>query len=99
MKPAELAELVSEVHDRGYVRGQRQAWLGLLQTAIRELRGAGVDVEEPSLALAAAVSELEQVRSSLREACADFGDNDWPDNLNLSDVLEKHLVAYLETDE
>lgn len=27
----------------------------------------------------------------LRQVCDEFGDNDWPDNLHLADVIEKHL--------
>lgn len=25
----------------------------------------------------------------------DFGDNEWPDNLHLADVIDKHLDRYL----
>jgi len=31
----------------------------------------------------------------LRELCGDFGDNDWPDNLHLVDIIEKHLIRPL----
>ena len=33
----------------------------------------------------------------LRQVCAKYGDNDWPDNLHLADVIEKHLLRNLET--
>lgn len=31
----------------------------------------------------------------LRELCAEFGDNSWPDTLHLADVIEKHLGKHL----
>jgi hypothetical protein len=32
---------------------------------------------------------------SENDLCADYGDNDWTDDLNLSDVIEKHLARHL----
>lgn len=29
--------------------------------------------------------------STLRQVCDEFGDNDWDETLNLSDIVEKHL--------
>ncbi len=34
--------------------------------------------------------------AALRRVCADHGDNDWPDNLSLADVIEKHLRQQLD---
>lgn len=33
--------------------------------------------------------------AALRSLCAEFGDNDWPDDLHLADVVEKHLGKHL----
>jgi len=48
------------------------------------------------LRLAARVRELEahldQARQYLRIECGELGDNDWPDDLHLGDVIEKHLA-------
>lgn len=43
-------------------------------------------------------AELERQRAivTLRRICGNHGDNDWPDNLHLADVLEKHLEKHLE---
>ena len=38
------------------------------------------------------VAERQEVVAILRRLCAEPGDNDWPDNLHLSDVIEKHLI-------
>lgn len=40
--------------------------------------------------------ERHQVVMALRSICSEFGDNDWPAELNLADVLEKHLRRHLE---
>jgi hypothetical protein len=39
--------------------------------------------------------EREKTISALRELCAAFGDNDWPNDLHLADVIEKHLGKHL----
>lgn len=52
------------------------------------------------------MSELDDVRAmrdrlwaervaaiaTLRIECAEYDDNDWPDNLHLADIIEKHLA-------
>lgn len=40
-------------------------------------------------------TERQETIKSLRGLCKDFGDNDWPDDLHLADVIEKHLGKYL----
>jgi hypothetical protein len=40
--------------------------------------------------------ERADIVRQLRIICADYGDNDWPDNLHLGDAIEKHLARYLE---
>lgn len=44
------------------------------------------------------IIERQEIIYQLRTLCGDFGDNDWPDDLNLVDVLEKHLAAHLYAD-
>jgi hypothetical protein len=39
--------------------------------------------------------ERKGIIAALRELCAAFGDNDWPDDLDLRDVIEKHLGKHL----
>jgi hypothetical protein len=41
-------------------------------------------------------NERDDVRKVLRCICEDFGDNDWPDDLHLVDVIYKHLYRHLE---
>ena len=39
--------------------------------------------------------ERAETVQKLRAICAEFGDNNWPDDLHLADVLEKHLLRNL----
>jgi len=41
------------------------------------------------------ISQRERTVAMLRMVCAEHGDNDWPDDLHLADVIEKHLARYL----
>lgn len=85
---------LEEMRDRAYIEGQRAAWRSQLRNALAELLACGDDDAETKLA--ALVLERDEIRSKLREVCEDFGDNEWSDDLHLGDVIEKHLVPYLE---
>ena len=45
------------------------------------------------------IIEREAAIRVLRCVCSEFGDNDWPDDLHLSDVIEKHLYRPLSRQE
>jgi hypothetical protein len=74
-----------------YVRGANAAWTQMLQVCLKGLMFEG-DLEAGR---ARWLIERAQAVHTLRMVCDDFGDNDWPDNLHLSDVIEKHLARYL----
>lgn len=40
--------------------------------------------------------ERDDAIKTLRQLCAEFGDNDWDDSLHLSDIINKHLGRHLE---
>jgi hypothetical protein len=44
------------------------------------------------------ILERERAISTLRQVCKEFGDNDWETNLDLSDIIKKHLERHLEKD-
>lgn len=44
---------------------------------------------------AAWILEREEAIAILRKVCAAYGDNDWPDDLSLGDVITRHLEKYL----
>lgn len=42
--------------------------------------------------------ERAEAIATLRAVCERVGDDEWPDNLHLSDIIEKHLVRHMESD-
>lgn len=76
--------------DRAYLDGKRAAMIELLTIIARELR------DDPVGQLAALKTERLQAIQQLRDVCAEHGDNDWPDELHLADVIEKHLARHLD---
>lgn len=81
------------MNERDYERGNRAAWSRMLQECVRQL---GID--DPAARGAAWILEREAAVAMLREACEHHGDNDWPDDLHMGDVIEKHLLRHLEAE-
>ena len=81
---------MKENEERAYSRGARQAWLTIMKEAMRNLGQDSKEWNDNRWRI-----EREETISTLRDLCGQFGDNDWPDNLHLSDVIEKHLVRPL----
>lgn len=79
-----------------YRNGHRRAWARMLDKCLKELgylKDSGpVDAK---VIIARVAAEREDVLAALRDACDEFGDNDWDDNLNLADVVNKHLLPHL----
>jgi len=73
-----------------WVRGHRAALVSMLQHVLREL---GYEGDE--MARLAWIAEREQAVATLRVVCDEFGDNDWSNDLHLSDVVDKHLARHL----
>jgi len=72
-----------------YLQGSQQAWRMMLGTCLRQL-----GCEDTSAGQARWVAERTDVILLLRSLCAEYGDNDWPDNLHISDILGKHIYWY-----
>ncbi len=75
--------------ERDWSAGFKAAHLGVLQSLLsnlgqRERKAHGWRIERGRAVL------------KLRKLCEAFGDNDWEDDLDLSDVIEKHLWRHLE---
>lgn len=81
---------MTEAEEKAYVRGQRAVWCDLLRQAVRAL-GADGDAERWRI-------EREETVAMLRQVCEHHGDNDWPDDLHLADVIDKHLWRHLGSD-
>jgi hypothetical protein len=83
-------EREGDAHERGYEAGAKAAYRELLRSAIRNL---GHDDPEAN-AERWRIERAETV-AKLRSICERYGDNDWPDDLHLADVIEKHLWRHL----
>jgi hypothetical protein len=75
--------------EQDYVNGSQRAWITILSLAVRELGPENSNADRWRVERAETVAMLRQV-------CGVHGDNDWPDNLHLGDVIEKHLWRHLE---
>lgn len=78
--------------ETAYTQGSQQAWLSMLRLCLRQLGADSLEATAPRW-----VVERTEAVLTLRTVCAEFGDNDWSDDLHLSDVIEKHLSRHLES--
>lgn len=74
-----------------YEQGSRSAWRTMLAECLRHLGYTGDDTQK-----LAWIAEREDAILALRRICAEHGDNDWPEDLHLADILDKHLERHLE---
>jgi hypothetical protein len=81
---------MTEANEQAYIQGNRAAYVDMLRLCLKML---GYD--DPESQRAAWILEREATIAQLRDVCAEHGDNDWPDDLNLADVVQKHLANYL----
>lgn len=75
--------------EKDYESGNRAALTSMLRHCLRELGYEGDEAERSKWIL-----ERESAIATLRHVCAEIGDNDWPDDLHLSDIIEKHLARH-----
>jgi hypothetical protein len=85
--------------ERDWMAGQKFAYETLLAECVAHLGVRATvqlddDGKKVQVPVAGMVERVAVVRV-LRQVCERFGDNDWPDNLHLGDVIEKHLEPYL----
>ena len=71
--------------------GAKAAWRTMLNMCLRELGSNDPDADR-----ARWMSERAETVAMLRRVCGEHGDNDWPDDLHLADVIDKHLAVYFE---
>lgn len=82
---------MSEETDDKWLAGYKAARRRMIEESARWL-----DDDDPLKQASDWIAERADVIVKLRELCAAFGDNDWPDELHLGDVLEKHLFPHLD---
>jgi hypothetical protein len=80
---------MTESGEQKWLQGNRAAWKRIFDMAASELHKDG------ELDAAALSSERMEAIIALRDICEQHGDNDWPDNLHLADIIEKHLHRHL----
>jgi hypothetical protein len=91
MGPDWQREESAAVNEQDYIAGSNAAWARMLAECLRNLPSG-----RPELTHASLVSERASAIAALRDLCERFGDNDWPDNLHLADIIEKHLLRHLD---
>ena len=91
MPKARPKEDPAEREERCYIEGHRRAVLSMLQHCLSEF-GA----KDPETGRTAWLLERQEAVAALRSLCAEHGDNDWPDDLRLADVIDKHLAPYVK---
>jgi hypothetical protein len=79
---------MNEKEEEAYLRGMKAAWIQVATTATKHL--GAKERNEVDL-----IRERHEAINVLRELCEEYGDNDWDDDLYLSDIIEKHLGDYL----
>ena len=81
---------MNDAEESAFEQGGRRAWLTMLEECLRHL---GYDGDEARHT--AWIAEREEAMQQLRGLCREFGDNDWPDDLSLVDIIDKHLGDHL----
>ena len=79
---------MDEKEEAAYIEGRKSAYRSQLGTILRELHGEDLTLERM-------IAERADAIATLRRICRDHGDNDWPDDLHLSDIIDKHLHRHL----
>lgn len=81
----------TERDERQWIAGNKAAFARVAMMCAGELDGA----DRQYMAL---LAERNATVVKLRAACDEAGDNNWPDNLYLPDIIEKHLMRHIETE-
>lgn len=76
-----------------YLEGKNNALKDTILHCQNELRNNGVELKTDEKFS----QERVDVIKTLRSFCREFGDNNWDDNLHLSDVIDKHLAINLDS--
>lgn len=80
-----------EARDEAWSTGNRAAWLKMFVQCLDELGYDDLEVKRASWIL-----ERENAVATLRSLCDEFGDNDWDEELSLTDIIYHHLGAHLQ---
>ena len=81
---------MTQQEEQAYCDGQKSVWRRLLAECLTFLGN------DPAADATRWAVERADVVATLRKLCRDYGDQDWPDDLHLTDVIEKHLWRHVE---
>lgn len=87
-------ETAEEAHERGYIEGRYFSDTNRLRDVLLSLRGFAPD-DDPLVRLGWETVHRRETVAQLRAICRVHGDNDWPDDAHLGDVVEKHLGVHI----
>jgi hypothetical protein len=83
-------------YERGYIEGLRRTTINEIAHKLHGLLGYPLSEKEQLVVqLARLTLERQETVARLRSICAEYGDNDWKDDLHLADVIDKHLANNL----
>lgn len=88
---AEMAESAEEEKlEQRWLAGNQAAYRAILLECARHLGG------DPQAQAAALVAERVDAIASLRRLCNEWSIPDnWPDDLHLADIIDKHITPYV----
>lgn len=81
---------MNENEEEAYEQESRQVWRTLLALCCKQLGYSDLEVAKVSWTI-----EREAAIMVLRSICREYNDNDWPADLNLSDIIDKHVYKHL----
>jgi hypothetical protein len=85
---------MTEQEENAYLRGERAALVRIMTECARQL-----GYEDPLAKAAFLIEQIESAKAKLREACEEFGDPDFEDDLHLADIIDNHLLDHLRSEE
>lgn len=77
--------------EQEFINGERSTWRQILHFCL-----SGLGYQDPEAKHAQWILERESAIRELRDICKEFGDNDWGADLNLADIIDKHLGRHLQ---
>ena len=78
---------MTESEEKFYINGETEALKKMILYCQQKLKGFGVELASDEKFS----SERIEIIAILRMLCDDHGDNDWPENLHIADIIQKHL--------
>ncbi len=79
---------MTEQEERFYTEGETHALKQMIKDCQNKLRAYGIELKTDETFSQERIDTI----ALLRMLCDEYGDNDWDDNLHLTDIIQKHLT-------